>query len=234
MSVDERFFAWLDGELEPAEAAEMEARVAADPELARAAEEHRALKAQLKNAFDPIALSPVPGALVNAAAGDEKVVDFAASKRSRETRRWLSYPQVAAMAATLAVGIFVGTMVPRENGSPIELQRGKVYAAASLGKALNTQLASAPAGETRIGMTFRDQAGAICRTFTNAASSGLACREGNGWQVRGLFAAPEGQSDSYRMAGGMDPNLAALVDSSMAGEPFDAAQEKSAKDKGWK
>jgi hypothetical protein len=36
------------------------------------------------------------------------------------------------------------------------------------------------------------------------------------------------------MAAGMDPNLAALVDSSMAGEPFDAAQEKAARDKGWR
>jgi hypothetical protein len=36
------------------------------------------------------------------------------------------------------------------------------------------------------------------------------------------------------MAAGMDPNLAALVDSTMAGEPFDAAHERQAKDRGWK
>jgi hypothetical protein len=35
------------------------------------------------------------------------------------------------------------------------------------------------------------------------------------------------------MAAGMDPSLAALVDSTIAGEPFDAATEKAAKDKGW-
>jgi hypothetical protein len=34
------------------------------------------------------------------------------------------------------------------------------------------------------------------------------------------------------MAGGMDPHLAALVDSTMAAEPFDAAQEKAAKTNG--
>ena len=33
--MDEKFFAWLDGELDPAEAAEMQKRVAADPELAQ-------------------------------------------------------------------------------------------------------------------------------------------------------------------------------------------------------
>jgi len=32
----------------------------------------------------------------------------------------------------------------------------------------------------------------------------------------------------------MDPNLAALVDSTISGEPFDAAQEKDAKAKGWR
>jgi hypothetical protein len=36
------------------------------------------------------------------------------------------------------------------------------------------------------------------------------------------------------MADGMDPNLAALVDSTMSGEPFDAAQEKTARGKGWR
>ena len=38
MTEDEKFFAWLDGELPPAEAAEMEAKVVADPALSRLAE----------------------------------------------------------------------------------------------------------------------------------------------------------------------------------------------------
>jgi hypothetical protein len=32
----------------------------------------------------------------------------------------------------------------------------------------------------------------------------------------------------------MDPNLAALIDSAMTGEPFDAGQEKAAREKGWR
>src|SRR5437588_837249 len=54
MMDDEKFFAWLDGELSSAEAAEMEAKVAADPELAGLAEQHRALGARLTGAFDPL------------------------------------------------------------------------------------------------------------------------------------------------------------------------------------
>jgi hypothetical protein len=36
------------------------------------------------------------------------------------------------------------------------------------------------------------------------------------------------------MAAGMDPNLAALVDSTMTGEPFDATAERAAKRSGWR
>ena len=231
MTEDEKFFAWLDGELTPAEAADMEAKVAANPQLQQLAEQHRALGAQLSGAFDPIAAAPVPERLQAALHPYADVIDFAAAKRAR-TRPSLA--QWAAMAATLALGIFVGTMVPQRASAPVEVQGGRIYAASALNEALDTQLASAPAGDVRIGLTFRDQAGEICRSFTASASSGLACRNGGRWQLKGLFAAPEGQGSDYRMAAGMDPNLAALVDSAMAGEPLDAAAEEAAKDKGWK
>lgn len=231
MMEEEKFFAWLDGELEPAAAAEMEAKVASDPELSRRADEHRALGKHLRGAFDPVATAPVPDHLQAALRPSADVVDFAATKQKRAIG---SLPQWAAMAATLAVGVLVGTMVPQQDGGPVELRGGKIYAAASLEQALDAQLASAPTGDVRIGLTFRDQGGQICRTFTQAGSSGLACRDSDKWQMRGMFAAPEGQGNDYRMAAGMDPNLASLVDSTMAGEALDAAAEKAAKDKGWR
>lgn len=229
MTDDEKFFAWLDGELEPAEAAEMEARVASDPKLQRLAEQHRALSAQLCGAFDPIAVAPVPERL--RVAVQPPAEDFATARRGRAMP---SLPHWTAMAATLAIGIFAGTMIPQRGGAPVEVQGGRIYAAAALNRALDTQLASAPAGDVRVGLTFRDQAGEVCRSFTGAVGSGLACREEDRWKLRGLFAASEGQGGAYRMAAGMDPNLAALVDSTMAGEPFVAAQEKAAREGGWK
>lgn len=231
MTEDEKFFAWLDGELGPVEAAEMEAKVASDPQLQRLAEQHRAIGIQLRGAFDPIAAAPVPEHLQASVRPSAEVIDFVAAKRARTMP---SLPQWAAMAATLALGILVGTMVPQAASSPVEVQGGKIYAAAAVNRALDTQLASAPTGDVRIGMTFRDQSGEICRSFTAEGSSGLACRSGGRWQLKGLFAAPEGQGSDYRMAAGMDPNLAALVDSSMAGEPFDAAQEQAALKRGWR
>lgn len=228
---DEKFFAWLDGELGPEEAAAVQARVAADPQLARLAEQHRAFGAQLRGAFDPVATAPVPQRLQSGLRPSAEVIDFATAKRARGIP---SLPQWAAIAATLVLGVLLGTMVPQRSGSPVEAQGGKLYAASALNHALDTQLASAPAGDVRIGLTFRDRAGEICRSFTGSAGSGLACREGARWRLKGLFAAPEGQSSDYRMAAGMDPNLAAVVDSAMAGEPFDAPAEKAARDHGWR
>jgi len=230
MTDDEKFFAWLDGELEPKEASEMEARVAANPQLQRLAEQHRALGAQLRGAFDPIAAAPVPERLRSAVRRPANVVDFAAAKRARSMP---SLPQWAAMAATLVLGVLLGTQVPQQGPAPVQIQGGKLYAASALNTALNTELASAPTGDVRIGLTFRDQAGEICRSFTGSAGSGLACRESSRWLLKGLFAAPEGEGSNYRMAAGMDPNLAALVESTMSGDPFDAAQEKAARNRQW-
>lgn len=231
MTDDEKFFAWLDGELSPDEAAAMAARVAADPALARLAEQHRALGVRLRGAFDPIASAAVPDRVGDALGQHGEVIDFAAARRARSTP---SLPQWASIAATLAIGVLVGTMIPHSGSARVEAHGGKLYAAAALDKALDTQLASAPAGDARIGLTFRDQSGAICRSFTDRQSSGLACRNGDRWQVRGLFAAPEGQAANYRMAAGMDPSLAALVDSTIAGEPLDAAAERNARERGWR
>ena len=96
------------------------------------------------------------------------------------------------MAAALVVGVLVGpTLIGERGGSPVEVRGGAMYAAAELDRALDQQLASA--GESagvRIGVTFRDSAGAVCRSFTEQRSSGLACRDGEDWRLKGLFAAP--------------------------------------------
>ncbi len=237
MTPDEKFFAWLDGELDPQEAAEMEARVAADPELASLAEQHRRLGARLNGAFDPVAQAPVPQRLAEAARPPRwDDVDIAECRQALARPFLGPLPQWAAMAAMIALGLFAGTFIGREiDSSPVSVREGQVYAAGAVDQALETQLASAPSGgPVRIGITFRDQSGDVCRSFTYGEASGLACRAEGGWQVRGMFAAPEGQASEYRMASGMDPNLAALVDSTMAGEPADAAQEQKLKESGWR
>jgi hypothetical protein len=236
VTADEKFFAWLDGELGAAEAAEMEAKVESDPRLSRLAQDHRALAARLRHAFDEVAQAPVPEALAQCLRKREAdVADLAAARDRRRAHNRAPLPQWAAMAATLVLGILVGTMVRLPGPSPLEVEGTAVYASASLDKALDSGLASAPdGGDVRLGLTFRDHEGSICRSFAAIQAIGLACREGDRWQVRGLFAASEGQATDYRMATGIDPSLAALIDSTMASEPFDAAQERAARDMGWR
>ena len=231
MTEEERFYAWLDGELEGAEAEQMATRVAADPALQAKAEQHRALTTKLRDAFAPVMDADVPPPRF---AHEPQVVDLQAERAKREERRAsLGVPQWAAMAATLAIGIVAGQFVGNRSGAPVESRDGMLVAAASLDRALDADLASAEGkGRVRVGMTFRDRGGAICRSFSGAAGSGLACRKGDDWRIDGLFGSA--QQGDYRMAAGEDPRLAALIDERIAGEPFDAAREKAALENGWR
>ncbi|QDP19389.1 anti-sigma factor family protein [Sphingomonas xanthus] len=233
MITDEIFFAWLDGELDEAESRRVGIAIAADPVLAERARQHRAMQADLTRAFDPILAS----AVAPPTFGSAPVVDLAAARERRaEHRASFGVPQWAAMAATLAIGFFGGQMalVGGAASGPVKVVSGRMVAAAGLEDALAVRLASAPAADgARIGLTFRDKAGAICRTFDDGAATGLACRRGNDWEVDGLFSSGSGTSD-YRMAAGDDPRLAALVDARIAGEPFDAGQEQAARSRDWR
>ena len=231
---DEDFFAWLDGELEGEAAKRVAAEVAANPTLSEKARQHRELAGRLSGAFDQVMDDAVPPPRFASA----EVVDFARQREERDRRRGRPISvatQWAAMAATLAIGIVAGTMLPSTGGGPVARENGALVASASLEDALYTRLASAPAEDgPRIGLTFRDKSGDVCRSFTDEGLSGLACRAGGDWQIRGLFQGGSSQSGAYRMASGEDPRLAALIDERIAGEPFDASAEKAAMEKGWR
>jgi hypothetical protein len=234
MTADERFFAWLDGELPPAEAEAMARRVADDPELRRLADAHRALGDGLRGAFDGVAAQPVPAVLVAAAAGASNVASLDRARAKRDRQAAPLWRQAVGLAATLALGVALGSQFAAADG-PLALEGGRMVAGADLEQALYAQFASAPAAEgPRIGMTFRDRSGAICRTFQHRAADGLACREGGDWRIRALLQTPEGAQGEYRMAAGADPRLMEIVEQSITGEPFDAAQERDAKSRNWR
>lgn len=231
---DETFFAWLDGELPAEEADRVAQTVATDPALRRKAEAHRALGARLTDAFAPVMAAPVPDRIA------APPIDFASARRAREerSRRPAGLPQWAAIAASLVVGVALGTFaMPQSGSAPLVADGGQLVAAASLKQALDSQLASAPerGDGPRVALTFRARDGALCRSFTGAAgSSGLACRSGEEWRVRGLFGSAEGQSGEFRMAAGDDPRLAAMIADQISGEPFDAAAEREALERDWR
>jgi anti-sigma factor RsiW len=125
MTEEEEFFAWLDGELDAEQAAKVEKRVAASPDLTTRAAEHRRLSAGLKHAFDPILESRVPPP----GFASVETVDLGARTVGREARHPLfGIPQWAAMAATLAVGLFVGNLAGRGPVSPVAVDSGQLVA----------------------------------------------------------------------------------------------------------
>lgn len=236
MTDNAKFFAWLDGELSGDEAIEMEARVASDPALQTLAANHRALAARLRGAFAAIAVEPVSLAAFAPATDDGNVASLAQARVARRgtlTQRF--WAQAASLAVVFTMGIVAGTSLFGGGEGPIAPEAGRLVAAASLEDALYKQLASQPVDSgPRVGLTFRDKAGRICRSFTDQATSGFACHEGGDWRVRAVFQGPEGQASDYRMAAGADPRLADLIESTIAGAPFDAAQERQAQASGWK
>lgn len=225
MTEEEEFFAWLDGELPAADATRVEARVAASHTLTAEAEAHRAMGAGLRAAFETVMTSQTP------------VASFIA-RRAERAGRPIGVPQWAAMAATLVIGIGLGTIVGAggETASPIVVDGRQMVAAASLDRALTRQLASTDqqGATTRVGLTFRNQRGSLCRSFSDKAASGVACRSGSHWRIEGLYGASGSSVGAYRMAAGSDPRVAELIDGMIIGEPLDAAGEASAMQSGWK
>jgi hypothetical protein len=226
---DPDFYAWLDGELAEPQASLMAARVAANPELAVFAEQHRALSARLSAAFAPIGAAPVPQRFTEAIRPQAQVIDFATERNRRQ--RW-SLAGLAA-AASLTLGLALGVTLPRDGRGSFVSKGDQLAASGSLAGALDRQLASA--GERdgiRIGLSFKDQSGRLCRSFTAAAQSGLACRAGEAWAIEGLVAG-QSRSPDYRMASGVDPVLGELIDSRISGEPLDPVSESKAVQQGW-
>jgi len=108
-------------------------------------------------------------------------------------------------------------------------------AQAGLKRALDTQLASATAGDGyTIGVSFRDRTGDYCRTFNAGRSSGIGCHHDGAWQIRQLVTGDSRTVTDYRQAASASPATMEAAQEMMAGAPLDIAQEKDARDKGWK
>src|SRR5579872_1047284 len=242
---DETLMAYADGELDAATRMAIEAAAAADPPLAQRIARHRALRARLQAAFEPVLEEPLPQRLLAAARGPgedqrtHKVISLAA----RRQPRW-SWPEWSAMAASLLVGVLLGPWLLKSAAppAPLDVSGGRVLASGALAHALSQQLASNQprAAPVTIGISFRAKRGGYCRTFVlhqGQSLAGLACREGPSWQVMTLAqstASPQGAAGGYRQAASaLPPAVAGTLDEYMEGEPLDAAAEAAARAHGW-
>lgn len=233
---DEMLIAFADGELDSDRRGLVEAALASDPALRGRLDRHQRLRARIAEHYAPIAEESLPDRfttlLANSATKKDNVLSLAEARKKRAQPGWKSF---AALAATLVLGLFGGTMITPGGESAIALEEGAIMARGGLAKALDTQLASDPAAtDTRIGVTFAARDGRLCRTFDSVVVTGLACRDGAGWRIEAMTRGSDPQSVEYRQASSSNPLVLAAAQELMAGEPFDAAAERLARAAGWR
>lgn len=225
--------AWVDGELDGAEAARIAVAVDAEPDLAAEAAALRAMRARLSAHFAPILDEPVPeslSAMLTASSSTAEVVDLTAARqraaaqavRPDWTSNWLRFGGLA-IAAALVLALML-----RAPGSSGDYARGPLVSA------LDGQLSASqtPDAPVRIALSFVNAAGELCRGFTGTEQTGIACKDGTGWRLdRKLPGSAAGGTD-YRQAGSEAELMAAIQDMAQ-GEPLDATGEAAAQAKGW-
>ena len=255
--------ACVDGELPPADQAAFDARLAREPALASAVARERALRTSLQGAYAPVLDEPVPAGLLDllampdaspasppAAANDAIPIGSSDAHRAAlpHARRW-HWREWGAMAASLVLGVVFGARMlaphPAPGGDAVALavdNDGAITAQGALRDALEQRVAGTvldPNSSVAVGLTFRNHAREYCRTFTlDNASSGIACKQPDGWVVANLEHAtrtPASAAAAYRTAASpFSPTLLQAVDAMREGDTLDAAAETAAKARGWK
>jgi hypothetical protein len=253
---EETLMAYVDGELDAKARADVEAAMAADPEVAERVARHEALRLRVQAAFGAVLDEPVPEHLMSAARtaptrGRENVTDLARERAARSqsqrpaSRLQGSWTQWGAIAASLIAGLVIGQhFLPSRNGAPFATRAGGLFARGTLAQALSTQLASnqLPGAAVQMGLTFHAHSGEYCRTFAltgktdnDRALAGLACREDGEWRVDVLVPSASRASNAYRMAGTQLPKaVMQAVEDEIAGDPLDASGERAARENDWR
>lgn len=238
MTIDpEMIAAYADGELGPEEAAQVEAAMLADPAIAAQVEAHLALRDQLRAHYRPLVDAPVPDRFMAMLTPADNVIDFASARLAKAEKtppprmRWM---MGGAIAASLALGLVLGTQIP--NGGSIRTQDGRMVASGALDKALTTQLASAQDGkDVRILLTFKVKDGRYCRGFEEAGAAGIACHNGTGWAIERMQASDfrPGSSSDYRQAGSAAGAIMEAAQNMALDGALDPDSEQAARDKVW-
>ena len=247
---DEILMAYADGELDPERTAAVEQAMLTDPNVAQAVQRHRALRADVFAAFAgvldeavPQRLQPRPGVAASVAAPQNVVrLDAARAARGNSAPPRHAWQQWGGLAASLALGVLAGALgwqgMHADGGAaPFASRGGALVAQGALADALSRQLADGQgqrAGDVKLGVSFQAKDGSVCRSFLLGRNGGLACRQGEQWQVPVVAEGAKGQGGAYRQAGSeMPAAVLEAIDERIAGATFDAGDERAARDRGW-
>lgn len=243
----ETLSALIDGELDAKEHAQVAALVEHDADLKAFVVEQEQLRIALHSAFAHVIAAPIPERIL-ATAADTPISFRVRLRQLLGTRpgsaRDSSMGRFAVPALTMALGLVIGVGVERSsfttNDFSLSSPNGGIVARAELAQTLDQRLASDEQnGATRVGVTFRDKARALCRSFEvsrdAATTDGFACHRDGDWQIGALVTRPASDANpTYALAGSSMPDaIRDAISAHMEGAPFDAAAERRARDRGW-
>lgn len=221
---EETLLAYVDGQLDPARAAEVEARLADDPEARETVRVFRESAALLHGRFDAPLHQPIPERLLatlrdTPAGGDETRDDDKVVSLTKRRRPVTFSAPTLAMAAGLALVIGFGggyLTLGLPGGDPDAAFLQQVLDGTASGVTVNT----ADAQLTPMA-TFRTTDGRYCREYeklTDRASTGIACRDADGrWQPQIEVAQTLlGRSGDAQYAPASGPDIDPLAEAGLA------------------
>ena len=252
----ENLMAYADGELDAAQAREVEALLARDADARAMVERFRQTRADLAPGLDTLLHEPVPQSLIDtvrhhpmgssaAASGPPPLQrattePLVVNKPGAAANAPSYWPRVAAAAClALAVGLTTGHWWGQQS-----------TAGADVAQTLQRALQTLPSGETLEHgdvqvmpvASFRAANGQACREFEQEAqgrlSHGLACRVDNQWVARvvldrGPANGMLGDVPAFAPASGEADALATLLDRLGAGAALGADEERQLIDSAW-
>jgi len=237
----DRLAAYIDGALEPEEAAGVVLRLADNDQDRRQVDRLTELNRLLAAAYAAPLGEPVPERIRRRlATGSPSLRSWRARLRSG----WMAPAGLAAVAAglALAIGVSIGTRGPGQpDVGPVASDLQAVLEGAGSGQTVPMD----DGREITLIATFRDGAGRFCREFeaedTGSAqfSRGIACREGPAtWTVAIMVSEPltdpADTSEGYQPAAGTaDAALTGALDAMDAGPSLGIPAEQALIESGW-
>jgi hypothetical protein len=154
-----------------------------------------------------------------------------------------------ALAGVLIVGLLLGRWTaPRPPaatslaargavplGGAIVNKDGGLIASGPLAETLEHGLGREEAGPVHVALSFRDKTGRLCRSFDTERLAGIACRDPDSWHVQLVLQANGSNgATARRSASSESPFVGQAIDAMIAGDPLDAGEEQTARDRGWR
>jgi hypothetical protein len=231
---------YLDQELPPALARELEQRLAAEPALQAAFARMQALQVRMHDAYADIGSQPVPRQIVALLQAQPSNVVHLPLKPPLNSPRKRAMNLGFALAASLVVAVSA-TLVTRW-----DQQSAEPGADTLLSMALENSpsrgdgwVELADGRNIRPVLSFQSTAGTWCREYllrsSEASWHGVACRGDTGWTTTVLASADAADTSAdYRPAGAANPDeIADFIDRNAAGIALGADEEAAIISRAW-